>query len=112
LIIVVGLLRGFDFREIFMVGVAVAVSAIPEGLLVAITVTLVIGMQRILAHKALVRKLVSAETLGSTSVVCVDKTGTLTKGEMKVAQIFTANNNLKILTKKQNLTKVKPDLKN
>jgi len=90
LIIGLGLWEGKDFLEIFLVAIAVSVSAIPEGLLIAITVILVIGMQRILKKDALVKKLIAAETLGSTSVVCVDKTGTLTEGIMRVEKIFTA----------------------
>lgn len=89
-IIGLGIWEGKDFLEIFLVAVAVSVSAIPEGLLIAITVILVIGMQRILKKDALVKKLVAAETLGSTSVVCVDKTGTLTEGIMRVEKVFTA----------------------
>jgi magnesium-transporting ATPase (P-type) len=83
---VVGWLRGVPVREIFMVAVAVAVSAIPEGLVVALTMILVLGMQRLLKRKALVRKLLAAETLGSVTVLCVDKTGTLTRGIMRVVE--------------------------
>ncbi|PIR94556.1 ATPase [Candidatus Falkowbacteria bacterium CG10_big_fil_rev_8_21_14_0_10_39_11] len=87
LIVAVGLLRGFSFWDIFLVAMAAAVSAVPEGLLVAVTVVLAIGMQRILKKQALVRKLVAAETLGSTSVICVDKTGTITQGQMQAKEI-------------------------
>ncbi len=80
----VGMWRGFEAAEMFQVSVALAVSAVPEGLIVAMTVILAIGMQRILKRKALVRRLVGAETLGSVSVICMDKTGTLTTGEMEV----------------------------
>ncbi len=90
IIVAIGLYKGQDFWEIFLVAVAVAVSAVPEGLMVGITVILAVGMQRILKRKALVRRLVATETLGSTSVVCVDKTGTLTKGEMEVREWITA----------------------
>ncbi|MFH1451016.1 MAG: HAD-IC family P-type ATPase [bacterium] len=82
-----GLLAGFDFEEIFTTAVAVAVAAVPEGLLVAITVILAVGMERILRKKGLVRNLSSAETLGITSVICTDKTGTLTEGKMKVKKV-------------------------
>ena len=87
----IGLFTGRDFFEMFLMAVAIAVSAIPEGLLVAVTVVLTIGMQRILKHKALVRKLIAAETLGATTVICADKTGTLTQGKMQVSQILTFN---------------------
>lgn len=87
----VGLFYGYDFREMFTTSVAFAVAAIPEGLLIVVTIVLVVGMQRILKKGSLVRKLVAAETLGSTSVICVDKTGTLTLGEMRVDKIVTEN---------------------
>lgn len=83
-----GLAKGKDFITMFTTAVAVAVSAIPEGLPVAITVILAIGMQKVLRKKGLIRKLSSAETLGNTTVICTDKTGTLTRGQMKVAQII------------------------
>jgi len=88
-IFLLGIIQGRPFVEIFLTAVAVAVAAIPEGLLVALTVILAIGMQRILKEKALVRRLVAAETLGSTSVICSDKTGTITLGQMMVDHIFT-----------------------
>ncbi|MCK5413168.1 MAG: cation-transporting P-type ATPase [Candidatus Pacebacteria bacterium] len=88
-ILAIGLFRGVPFEEIFIIAVAVAVAAIPEGLLVAVTVVLAIGMQRILKKGSLVRKLVAAETLGSTTVICTDKTGTLTEGKMQVDHIVT-----------------------
>ena len=81
-----GLIRGFELLEMIRVSVALAVSAIPEGLVVALTVILAIGMQRILKKRALVRRLVAAETLGSVSVICMDKTGTLTTGEMAIVE--------------------------
>ena len=87
LVFVVGLLGGRNLSEIFITSVALAVSAIPEGLLVALTVILAIGMQRILKKKGLVRNLVSAETLGGVTTICVDKTGTLTEGKMKVIKL-------------------------
>lgn len=87
--LVIGLVRGIRFIDIFTVSVAVAVAAIPEGLLIALTVVLAIGMQRILKKGSLVRRLIAAETLGNTTVICVDKTGTITKGEMEVDHIVT-----------------------
>ncbi|MFH1822233.1 MAG: HAD-IC family P-type ATPase [Patescibacteria group bacterium] len=86
-IIGIGVWQGRDFFTMFLTGVAIAVAAIPEGLAVAVTVILVLGMQRILRKKAIVRKLVAAETLGSITVICTDKTGTLTEGRMYVAHI-------------------------
>ncbi len=83
-----GLLVGFSFEEMLTIAVAVAVAAVPEGLLVATTVILAVGMERILKKRGLVRKLVAAETLGATSVICTDKTGTLTEGKMKVKKVL------------------------
>jgi len=88
-LITFGLFLDYGFFEMFEIGVAVAVSAIPEGMVVALTVVLAIGMQKILKKKGLVRQLVAAEALGSTTVICTDKTGTLTTGEMHVTEIVT-----------------------
>ena len=85
LILLVGLLVGRGFTEMFTVSVALAVAAIPEGLAVSLTVILAVGMQRILKRKALVKRLLAAETLGSVTVICTDKTGTLTEGRFRVA---------------------------
>ncbi len=84
-----GMMRGGEFIDMFVLAVAVAVAAIPEGLPVAMTVILAIGMQKILKKKGLVRRLASAETLGSTSIIATDKTGTLTEAKMELAGIFT-----------------------
>lgn len=86
-----GVIDRRDFGEMLTVSVAIAVAAIPEGLPIAMTVVLALGMQRILKRKGLIRKLVSAETLGSTSIICTDKTATLTEGNMQVAGIYTAS---------------------
>jgi len=87
-IFVEGMATGGKLVEMFIVSVAVAVAAIPEGLIISMTVILALGMQRILKKKGLVRRLVSAETLGSASVICTDKTATLTEGKMKVGEII------------------------
>ncbi|MGI5825875.1 MAG: cation-translocating P-type ATPase [Patescibacteria group bacterium] len=84
IIFVLGKLLDYPTFEIFITSVAVAVAAVPEGLVVTLTVILTLGMQNILRRKALVRKLVSAETLGSVSTICIDKTGTLTEGKLQV----------------------------
>lgn len=83
-IFIFGVMNGEAYLTMLKLSVAIAVSAIPEGLLISLTVILAIGMQRIFKRKALVRKLVAAETLGGVSVICTDKTGTITKGELTV----------------------------
>ncbi len=89
LIFTIGILTGRPLFEMFLTSVAVVVAAVPEGLLPAMTIILTVGMQKLAKHKGLVRKMLAAETLGSVSVICSDKTGTLTKGEMRVSQIIT-----------------------
>lgn len=87
-IFIIGLISGHDFYEIFVSAIALAVSVIPEGLLPAITIILIIGMRRILKKKALVKRLSSTETLGGVTSICLDKTGTLTEGKMMVSHII------------------------
>ena len=94
LIFVLGIARGRDLFQMFLTTVAVAVAAIPEGLPVAITIILALGMQRILKKRGLVRKMIAAETLGSTSIIATDKTGTLTEAKMEVAGIYTGTKEL------------------
>ena len=87
-VFVIGIAKGENIVEIFKTAVALAVSAIPEGLIVSLTVVLAIGMQRILKRNGLVRNLASAETLGGVTTICVDKTGTLTEGKLRVVDII------------------------
>ncbi len=87
-IFIVGFLRGNDWVTMLMTSVGLAVSAIPEGLPVAVTITLSIGVYQMAKHNAVVKKLAAVETLGSTNVICTDKTGTLTKNEMTVQKMY------------------------
>jgi len=106
IIFVLGIILGRSPLDMFLISVAIAVSSIPEGLPVAITVVLAIGMQRILKEKSLVRRLVAAETLGSTTVICTDKTGTLTLGKMKISSVILDNEIIELFSSaKKNVSK-------
>lgn len=90
-IFVVGILNGTPPMEIFMTSVSLAVSAIPEGLPVIVTIVLSIGVQRMVKQNALIRRLPAVETLGSASIICSDKTGTLTQNRMTLISAFVDN---------------------
>ena len=85
-----GLLRGTNTFEMFMTSVSLGVAAVPEGLPAVVTIALSIGIVRMARRRTLVRKLAAVETLGSTTVICTDKTGTLTVGEMTVCAMYVA----------------------
>ncbi|MEM2235634.1 MAG: HAD-IC family P-type ATPase [Nitrososphaerota archaeon] len=91
IVLAISLLRGFEFFEGFLFVLAMAVSAIPEGLPVVITIALAIGVHRMAKRNAIIRNLQAIDTLGSATVICTDKTGTLTTNQMTVKKIFVNN---------------------
>lgn len=92
--VLLGIWRGESAENVFIAATALTVSAIPEGLLPAVTIVLIFGMRRLAKHRALVRKLNASETMGAITTICADKTGTLTMGEMQVSHILTGSNEL------------------
>ncbi|NCC70207.1 HAD family hydrolase [bacterium] len=97
LMFIIGVTFGRDIFEMFITSVAIAVSAMPEGLVIGVTVILAIGMRAILKKNALVRNLNAAQTLGSVGIICTDKTGTITQGKMYVTEIYTEDQEVKVL---------------
>jgi Ca2+-transporting ATPase len=90
LIVMLGLLRGQPFIEMLVFGIALAVAVVPEALPAVVTISLALGVQRLVRRRALMRRLAAVETLGSTTVICTDKTGTLTRDEMTVRRLYVA----------------------
>lgn len=101
-IFVYGIVKGEPLVQFLNTSVALAVAAIPEGLLVGLTVILAVGMNRILKRKSIVRGLIAAETLGSVSTICMDKTGTITLGKMEVVGAVTDLTNIDEQIKSEN----------
>ncbi|HET8783204.1 MAG TPA: cation-translocating P-type ATPase [Pyrinomonadaceae bacterium] len=95
-IVILGLFRGQPFIEMLIFGVALAVAVVPEALPAVVTISLALGVKRMVRRNALIRRLPAVETLGSTSVICSDKTGTLTKDEMTVRKLYVAGHMIEV----------------
>ena len=96
LIFVIGLIRGEGLGDMFLFALASIISLIPEGLPASVSIVLAVGVYRMSKHNVIVRQLSSAETSGSISIICTDKTGTLTKGEMMVQRLVTLNRDIEV----------------
>lgn len=110
-IVVFGLFRGQPLRELLMAGISVAVAVIPEGLPAVVTITLAIGSHRMLQRHALIRKLPAVETLGSVTVICSDKTGTLTQNKMSVINLSILTEHVDFEVRNREIINLSPELK-
>ncbi|MUV40024.1 Calcium-transporting ATPase [Lentibacillus sp. JNUCC-1] len=96
MVVVVGIYQGHQIYDMFLAGVSLAVAAIPEGLPAIVTVALSLGVQRMIKKKAIVRKLSAVETLGCASVICSDKTGTMTENKMTVKEMYVNGQSIQV----------------
>ncbi|ABO50219.1 ATPase, P-type (transporting), HAD superfamily, subfamily IC [Desulforamulus reducens MI-1] len=96
LVVVLGVMRGEPVYQMFLAGVSLAVAAIPEGLPAIVTIALAIGVQRMIKRNAIIRRLPAVETLGCATVICSDKTGTLTENQMTVREVLVGNTKVRV----------------